>query len=112
MSNYTNKTYFFLLTIFVFVGTLLFAGGNDTLVTKGNFGLNMQGHVWESKGQQRNSEKIPLDSADITVSDEAGKIIWAGITDSKGKLNIKLPIGKIFLMSFSKHGYVKKKYFC
>lgn len=88
-------------------GSLL-AWGNDSLVPEGQNSLEMRGRILKSKGQAKDSEKVPLDSAQVAVINEAGITLWHGITDAKGRLNIKLPFGKKFTMSFTKTGYVKK----
>jgi hypothetical protein len=86
----------------------LFAWGNDTLVPEGQNSLQMLGRVLKSQGQARDDEKVPLDSAQVSVISEQGKMLWTGVTDYKGRLNIKLPLGRKFTMSFTKKGYVKK----
>ncbi|MCX6312088.1 MAG: hypothetical protein NT084_10695 [Bacteroidetes bacterium] len=107
----TPNKLFFLICFFILAilpsGKLL-AWGNDSLVPAGENSLEMRGHILISQGQARENEKIPLDSAQVSVISEAGKLLWRGITDSKGRLNIKLPLGRKFTMSFTKMGYVKK----
>jgi hypothetical protein len=98
----------FLLVLAVIPSVQLFAWGNDSLVPAGQHYLEMRGRILKSQGQQRDEEKIPLDSAVVAVVNEGGKTIWAGLTDSKGRLNIRLPLGKKFTMSFTKKGFVKK----
>lgn len=84
------------------------AWGNDSLVPVGQNYLEMRGRVLKSQGQQREEQKVALDSAVICVINEGGRTIWAGVTDEKGRLNIRLPLGKKFTMSYSKKGFVKK----
>jgi hypothetical protein len=106
-----NKPFFRLICLLVIAAMPvcnLFAWGNDSLVPEGQNYLEMRGRILESQGQQRADEKVPLDSALVAVISEAGKTIWHGITDSKGRLNIRLPLGKKFSMSFTKKGYIKK----
>ncbi|MDQ3109010.1 MAG: carboxypeptidase-like regulatory domain-containing protein [Bacteroidota bacterium] len=86
----------------------LFAWGNDTLVPVGQNYLEMRGRILKSEGQQRDESKNPLDSAVVSVVNEGGKTIWSGFTDAKGRLNIRLPLGKKFTMYFNKKGFVKK----
>ncbi|CAN5737382.1 hypothetical protein BH11BAC7_BH11BAC7_09780 [soil metagenome] len=86
----------------------LFAWGNDTLVPIGQNYLEMRGRIIKSVGRQRDQSKIPLDSAVVSVVNEGGKTIWTGNTDAKGRLNIRLPLGSKFTISFSKKGFVKK----
>lgn len=86
----------------------VFAWGNDTLVPEGQNYLEMRGRILKSEGQQRNDEKGPLDSAIVSVINEGGKTIWSGLTDSKGRMNIRLPLGRKFTMAFTKKGFVKK----
>lgn len=107
-----NRNNFFILVCFLFLEILpsgnLFAWGNDSLVPEGENSLEMRGRILKSQGQARDAEKVPLDSAQVCVITEAGKTVWRGITDLKGRLNIKLPLGRKFTMSFTKKGYVKK----
>jgi hypothetical protein len=98
----------FLLVFAAMPACKLFAWGNDSLVPEGQNYLEMRGRVLKSQGQQREDEKVPLDSAIIAVINEGGKTVWLGSTDSKGRLNIRLPLGRKFNMSFTKKGYVKK----
>ncbi len=99
---------FFFLSLAILPSGKLLAWGNDSLVPEGQNSLEMRGRILKSQGQSKDAEKVPLDSAQISVITEAGKIVWKGITDSKGRLNIKLPLGRKFTMSFTKKGYVKK----
>ncbi len=98
----------FLLFLAAAPCTKLFAWGNDSLVPAGQNYLEMRGRILKSEGQQRADEKKPLDSAIVSVINEAGKTVWCGITDSKGRLNIRLPLDRKFTMSFTKKGFVKK----
>lgn len=108
MPHFTiSKLFCLLLLAFMPAGTLL-AWGNDTLVPEGQNSLEMRGRVLKSLGQARDDHKIPLDSAFVSVMNEDGKTVWSGLTDSKGRLNIRLPFGKKFTMSFTKKGFVRK----
>ncbi len=107
MNHFFFRFSFILLLSWISTDTLC-AGGVDTLIQYGQNALTMHGRVYRSQGQQREGEKMPLDSAIVSVVNEGGKTIWYGFTDSKGRLNIKLPLGKKFTMSFSKKGFVKK----
>jgi hypothetical protein len=97
---------FIVLLVLASVPAWLFAAGNDTLIPAGQNYLEMRGRVLRSVGEQGGN--MPLDSAVVQVLDEAGKPMWHGVTDTKGHLNLRLPLGKKFTMSFTKKGYVKK----
>ena len=80
----------------------------DSLIGDGDNFIEMRGKVFESMGQQRDEDKRGLDSADIRVTNEMGKEVIYGLTDEKGRLAFRLPLGRRFTINVSKKGYVKK----
>ncbi len=99
---------FFLLILAAGPCTNLFSWVNDSLVPTGQNYLEIRGRILKSEGQQHADEKQPLDSTIVSVINEGGKTVWCGITDSKGRLNIRLPLDRKFTVSFTKKGFVKK----
>lgn len=97
---------------FIFLcGNRCVANSADTLVPDGANYLEMRGKVLRSEGQQRDDEKVLLDSAEIHVTNESGKEVFLGLTDSKGKLSFRLPLYRKFTVAISKKGFVQKKIF-
>ena len=97
------------LAVFILLGIArVKAFAQDTLVGDDENYLEMRGKVFESKGQERDEDKVGLDSAEVKVTNESGKEVLFGLTDEKGRLDFRLPLGRKFTINISKKGYVKK----
>jgi hypothetical protein len=95
------------LLIFLSAGFPLFAQ-QDTLTGDEEFYLEMRGRVLESKGQQHDEDKKGLDSAEVTVLNERNVQVLFGLTDEKGRLAFRLPLGRKFMIRITKKGFVQK----
>lgn len=80
----------------------------DTLIPDPEYYLELRGRVYESHGQVKETDKPTLDSAEVEVRTESGKLCIFGLTDSKGRLAFRLPLNAFCTVSFTKKGYVKK----
>jgi len=69
--------------------------------------LELRATVRQSKGQEKDTESLPLDSVLITVygNDVPMTKTW---TNKKGKCNIKLPLDKNIRIQIFKKGFVAK----
>jgi hypothetical protein len=98
-----------LFIVFTLFSTFVKAqDARDSLIGDGDHFLEMRGKVFKSMGQQRDEDKKGLDSAEIRVTNEVGKEVIFGLTDEKGRLAFRLPLGRRFTINISKKGYVKK----
>lgn len=95
------------LLIFILAGASLFAQ-QDTLTGDEEYYLEMRGRVLESKGQQHDEDKKGLDSAEVTVLNERNVQVLFGLTDEKGRLAFRLPLGRKFTIRITKKGFVQK----
>jgi hypothetical protein len=80
----------------------------DTLLGDAEHYLELRGKILEWKGEQRDEDKPPLDSAVVQVINQQNVVCLEGLSDSKGRLVFKLPLGRSFTVSISKPGFVKK----
>jgi hypothetical protein len=109
LSSFRQFKFFSVLILAIFMGKYSFAqDARDTLIGDGDNYLEMRGKVFKSEGQQRDDDKVGLDSADVRVTNEAGKEVLFGLTDSKGRLAFRLPLGRKFTLHITKKGFVNK----
>lgn len=80
----------------------------DTLIGDAEYFLELRGKIMEWKGEQRDEEKQVLDSAIVQVINQQNVVCIEGLSDSKGRLAFKLPLGRSFTISITKPGFVKK----
>lgn len=80
----------------------------DTLIGKSKQFLQLQGMVRLSKGEV-NAGNPSLDSAEVSVRNEKGSLVLYGLTDRKGRLAFRLPLNRLFVIHFTKKGFVEKK---
>lgn len=80
----------------------------DTLLGDSEHYLELRGKIMEWRGEQRDDEKQVLDSAVVQVINQQNVVCIEGLSDSKGRLAFKLPLGRSFTISINKPGFVKK----
>ena len=80
----------------------------DTLLGDADHYLELRGKIMEWRGEQRDDDKQVLDSAMVQVINQQNVVCIEGLSDSKGRLAFKLPLGRSFTISISKPGFVKK----
>jgi hypothetical protein len=84
------------------------APGNseDSLLANAKGLIEMKGQIKFLKGTQ--NDKGVLDSAIITVYNEANIVVASYNSDKKGKTSFKLPLNRRFTIQISKQGFVPK----
>ena len=108
----TVKVFLFVLLLTLGFCKITFAQDErDTLIGDAPNYLELRGKVYKSEGQQRDDDKKGLDSAEIRVTNEMNHEVLFGLTDSKGRLAFRLPLGRKFTINISKKGFVKKMIF-